>query len=511
MLSFTLILSTVTAVQAAWSASSLEKHVDALDLVTGFVPVVGNDFIGDPHHHRTPFAVSSDGKSAYIAYLEADGDAITIVDAQEASGLVAHDGLALLTYMNMTQSDKDEYWTPTIVKKSSSKCSPTPASAPTKAHLMATLRFGDNETYAAFFRAEYYGGTAAGHGGDSIVYLNDKGELINGKYSQTQHCGHNFGIALSASKDIPFPSVCTADDGFLRIATGQATMGGKQPTIGKERPHEMFAAEAMGGTRGSYSNLARLGTQESYLLAWPGMGPNDITPSKSDIDCFNAHVASFNDRKALITWEESKVSGCDAFGCKSTYAGTNFQMVDSSAAKQGDAFTSEDVFVSGDIVKVGSKLCWPYVNMKWDSSKEATEKYGPFPEDPWHKIPETPAIAASKMSFAFLAEDGSSDGDASTAPKDGSAAVSSIHHSSVTVSASASSTVSGSASDVQGTSSPSDDKVTVSKNPVPTEFTKPSSTSARSQATILVTVTVTHTKPWRTIGRPTMSSTPILF
>ncbi len=67
-----------------------------------------------PHHRRTPFAVSPDGKSAYLAFLNAakdavyvqpvdpttfaaNGDAVSIANAKEAGGLVAHDdGFAVL-------------------------------------------------------------------------------------------------------------------------------------------------------------------------------------------------------------------------------------------------------------------------------------------------------------------------------------------------------------------------------------------------------------------------------
>lgn len=69
---------------------------------------------GLPHHRRTPFAVSPDGKSAYLAFLNAakdavyvqpvnpttfasNGDAVKIANAKEAGGLVAHDdGFAIL-------------------------------------------------------------------------------------------------------------------------------------------------------------------------------------------------------------------------------------------------------------------------------------------------------------------------------------------------------------------------------------------------------------------------------
>ena len=46
-------------------------------------------------------------------------------------------------------------------------------------------------------------------------------------------------------------------------------------------------------------------------------------------------------------------------------------MVDKFRKKLGEAVTSADTYVVGDIAKVGEGLCWPCVNMKWDLGKEA--------------------------------------------------------------------------------------------------------------------------------------------
>jgi hypothetical protein len=107
---------TFSAVLAAGlSESSLEKFTDTLTLDYSFGPVKEAYWTGYPHHRRTPFAVSPDGNSAYLAYLDssetdvhvqqvnpltfvAEGSAVTISGAKEAGGLVAHnDGFALLT------------------------------------------------------------------------------------------------------------------------------------------------------------------------------------------------------------------------------------------------------------------------------------------------------------------------------------------------------------------------------------------------------------------------------
>lgn len=57
-LSLPLLHTAATAVHSTWSKSSLEKYVDVLELAVPVVPVVGAEFIGSPHHHRTPFAVT---------------------------------------------------------------------------------------------------------------------------------------------------------------------------------------------------------------------------------------------------------------------------------------------------------------------------------------------------------------------------------------------------------------------------------------------------------------------
>lgn len=339
----------------------------------------------------------------------------------------------------MTQTDPEEYWTPTVVRyKNGKQAWSTPVGGKTvtfnmfpdtkfranKGSLDGDLKFGGNGTYAAFFRAEYYGGTAAGHGGDSIVYLDDEGSRIDGKYSQTQHCGHNFGIALSTSDTIPFAAVCTSDDGKISIASSTAD---EMPTIGEDHPKEMFAAEAFGGTRGSYSDMVRMGTYE-HLLVWVsrpdggsdhdtrivrvaqlsakdtlGQGPNDVTQHDSKVDCVNAHIAAIDDSRALVTWEENDVSECGedftGYGCgKSKYVGTKFQVVDSSASNKGSTFTAADVFVSGDIAKVGTKLCWPYVNMKWE----------PGTDDSWDETDKASGPKVKKLSFACYDPSGSS-------------------------------------------------------------------------------------------------------
>lgn len=64
------LLSAALGASAAVSKSNLKSHVDVLALDYAFNPVEPAYWTGYPHHRRTPFAVSPDGKSAYVAYLD---------------------------------------------------------------------------------------------------------------------------------------------------------------------------------------------------------------------------------------------------------------------------------------------------------------------------------------------------------------------------------------------------------------------------------------------------------
>jgi hypothetical protein len=92
---------------------------NSLTLESSFDPIKAAYWTGLPHHRRTPFKVSPDGNSAYLAYLdttysnvviqqvdtstfEAVGTAVKIT-GYEAAGLVAHnDGFAVMVTANAT-------------------------------------------------------------------------------------------------------------------------------------------------------------------------------------------------------------------------------------------------------------------------------------------------------------------------------------------------------------------------------------------------------------------------
>lgn len=119
---------------------------------------------------------------------------------------------------------------------------------------------------------------------------------------------------------------------------------------------------------------------------------NWITESTTE-DHQNVHVAAINSQTSLVTWETLTSPTCEAvpLGCSGTYAGTSFQLVDSSGAKVGTPVVSTSVFVSGDIAIVGTdRVCWPYVDTKWDLS-----------------APKSSGTLVTKMSFACASLDGS--------------------------------------------------------------------------------------------------------
>jgi hypothetical protein len=64
------LLSAALGASAGLTSSNLQTHVDVLALDSAFNPIKESYWTGYPHHRRTPFAVSPDGKSAYIAYLD---------------------------------------------------------------------------------------------------------------------------------------------------------------------------------------------------------------------------------------------------------------------------------------------------------------------------------------------------------------------------------------------------------------------------------------------------------
>ncbi|KAJ4988197.1 hypothetical protein SVAN01_06293 [Stagonosporopsis vannaccii] len=493
----TFVLSLLATAGSA-QLSSIEKHVGSLTLSSSFGPVKESYWTGYPHHRRTPFAVSPDGKSAYLAYLDASetgvhvqqvdpttfaavGDAVTVTGGKEAGGLVAHnDGFALLTNEAMPSgtSNAPPESTPVAVLyryTSGKETFKTWLGGPDNAGGMGMLASPDMNgdlayseaagMYGAYFVVTAYSGSAQGHFGDAIQYVNEKGTLeqIPGA-SSSWGCSHNTGIAFEASDSAPFASICSEDQGAIWLNTGATGMDKSGVKISNENVTNGAGNEAMGGMSGSYSGLARFQDSDSYIFSWVSRGAKDLTTNDwmgagythsvnrtvnrnvaiatmsdkktlvgeqatselgpdgdsqvnwittGSADCSNAHVATFDKTSALVTWEEIAEPTCDfiAMGCKGAYTGSYFQLV-TDGKKVGEPVKATDVYVAGDMVTMADgRVCWPYVDMKWTLD-------GPVRN----------AASVKEISFACMSNGGSSStpapaSSASSAPATSAAAV----------------------------------------------------------------------------------------
>lgn len=485
---FLALATNLVLAAAALTSSSLKSHVDSLTLTSSFNPVQEAYWTGYPHHRRTPFAVSPDGKSAYLAYLDASGtgvniqgvnpttfaavgDVVSVKSGKEAGGLVAHnDGFALLTnevvsgeangvplavlyrYTNGQQTFKTMLGGPGI--DSDNKL----ASPDINGDLVFSEKAG---YYAAYIVVTSYSGSASGHFGDAIRYVNTAGKLekINGA-SSSWGCSHNTGIAFEAADAPPFASLCAEDQGAIWLNTQTQGMGNNGVKVSNEHVINGGSNEPMGGMGGSYSALARFVGSDSYIFSWVSRGAINLGANEwmgagytkaenrtsnrnvaialfsdkktivgeqatskvgaadgdsqinwvtqTDNDCSNAHVATFDKSSALVSWEEISNPSCpfDAMGCKGTFAGTSFQMVDGAGKKVGEVVKSTDTYVSGDMVTMSDgRICWPFVSGAWKLD-------GP-----------TQGSSVSKMSFACMSSGSGSGTDAGTGSGSSSAAV----------------------------------------------------------------------------------------
>jgi hypothetical protein len=101
------------SISLAAADASISSFPNSLTLTSSFDPIQAAYWTGLPHHRRTPFSVSPDGKSAYLAYLDSTYSKVVVqqVDVStfaaigtaftttgyEAAGLVAqNDGFALM-------------------------------------------------------------------------------------------------------------------------------------------------------------------------------------------------------------------------------------------------------------------------------------------------------------------------------------------------------------------------------------------------------------------------------
>lgn len=308
--------------------------------------------------------------------------------------------------------------------------------------------------YATYTVVTAYDGSADGHYGDAIRYVEEStGKIVEiTGASSGWGCSHNTGIALEAADAAPYASVCAEDQGAVWLNSkgqGMSTTGTK---ISNENTTNGAGGESMGGMSGSYSNLARWQDGDGYIFAWVSRGAKNLyenswmgsgytsaynrtngrnvaialfsdkytmlqdeassavgaasgdsqvnwLTTSTTADMSNAHAATFDGTNALVTWEKIADPVCDyiAFGCSGTFSGSYFQLVSSTGkgTAVGEPLVKQDVYVSGDLVSMGDgRICWPYVNMDWTLNGVVGWGYT--------------SSNVTKMSFACMSVDGSS-------------------------------------------------------------------------------------------------------
>ncbi|KAJ6183871.1 hypothetical protein N7519_005172 [Penicillium mononematosum] len=349
------LLSAALGAAASLTTSNLQTHVDVLALDSAFNPVKEAYWTGYPHHRRTPFAVSPNGKSAYIAYLdssetdvhvqqldpttfEATGTTVTVTGGKEAGGLIAHnDGFALLTNEAMPSgttnappsdtpvavlyryTDGKQTWKtwlggPGVHASDGLSASPD---------MNGDLVYSESEgLYGAYFVVTDYTGDATGHYGDSIQYVTKTGELdtIAGA-SSSWGCSHNTGIAFEAAEQPPFASICAEDQGAIWLNTKGQGMGNGGVKISNENTTNGASGEPMGGMSGSYSALARFADTTKYIFAWVSRGAIDVSQSTWMGDGYthvqnrtngrNVAISLFTDKYTKVGAQATSVVGTE--------------------------------------------------------------------------------------------------------------------------------------------------------------------------------------------------------
>lgn len=395
---------------------------------------------------------------------------MTVSGAKEAGGLVAHDdGFALLTNEILPSgtedspgetpvpllyrfTDGEETWKTFLGGPGVDADFGLVASPDLNGDLVFS---SDAGYYAAYFVVTAYTGSASGHFGDAIRYVTPDGtlETISGA-SSSWGCSHNTGIAIEASDEPPFATLCAEDQGAIWLNTRTQGMGNGGVKVSNEVTINGGSNEPMGGMGGSYSGLARFVGETSYIFTWVSRGAVDLTRNdwmgdgyttsenrtsnrnvaialfsdketiigeeatsevgaadgdnqvnwvtEGSADCSNAHVAAFDGTRALVSWEEIQSPICDfeAMGCRGEFSGTLYQLVNSEGEKVGEPVRPTDSYVAGDMVTMpDGRVCWPYVDMDWRLDAAALS---------------LPGATTMEMSFACIGLEGGSVGDTSS-------------------------------------------------------------------------------------------------
>jgi hypothetical protein len=338
------LLTFLTFAIPALAQLDLKTHFNTAALSKPFNPVKEAYWTGYPHHRRTPFALSPDGSTAYLVYLdasetdvhiqsidpktfEATGSSVTVKGAKEAGGLVAHDdGFALLTNEALAagtvDAPPDNTPVPVLYRFTAggeqSWKTYLGGPAVTGSDLLASpdlngdLVFSSEAGYyAAYFVVTSYSGSASGHFGDAIRYVTPDGSLedIPGA-SSSWGCSHNTGIAFEAADAPPFASICAEDQGAIWLNTETQGMGNNGVKISNEVVINGGSNEPVGGTSGSYSSIARFIGQSSYIFSWVSRGAVDLTEnewmgagytkSQNRTSNRNVAIALFSDKATLV-------------------------------------------------------------------------------------------------------------------------------------------------------------------------------------------------------------------
>ncbi|MBW0493563.1 hypothetical protein O181_033278 [Austropuccinia psidii MF-1] len=363
------------------------------------------------------------------------------IKGHEAGGLVGlDDGFVLLTTVPQNAGDKVRKLATMVRFQGTQKLWETRLNGP-KIHPKDGLTEtpdcnGDvvwspkAKLFAAYFVVTAYTGRATQHFADAVQYVREDGTLVDIPENSWWGCSHNTGIAFEAADEPPFASICAEDQGAIWLNTKTRGMSNDGIKISNENTTNGSGGEAMNGMGGSFSNLARFQNSDSYIFAWQSRGSTNLAPNafmgegyttssprwlnhnvavailptkdtlkgpqasseigaadgdkqinwltySNEVDTRNVHVATFNDKLALVSWDRLTKIKCEPLPmtCMGAYDGTAFQLVTAEGAKNG-APIIKDIPVGGDMVTLeDGKICWAYVPTTWDLSTPKTSNF----------------------------------------------------------------------------------------------------------------------------------------
>lgn len=356
------------------------------------------------------------------------GPSIMIPKAIEASGIIAHnDGFAILTNLpNAHTKYAVVYLFKFVNGKELWRVALNGPGVHVKDGIFTTpdingdLAYSkESDLYGAYFVTTAESGDYKGHFGDSIAYVKN-GKLdptVNG--TMNWGCSHDTGIAFRATPSAPFCSVCSDDGQGLYLNTGGTGMFGVR--VSNEHAVQGSEGEPFGGMGQGFSSLAAF-SDGSFLLAWRSRGaintkgtPLDKTWTVSDerwlhgnvaitkfsdkatlagpvapsqrglkdadknhgwltydeSDHGNVHIHEFQDQSAIVYYETTYKPKCQPLPmeCTGDVTKATWQLVDKSGKKIGNAVVRDDVWMYGDMVTVGKKVCWPFIEGRRDLSQ----------------------------------------------------------------------------------------------------------------------------------------------